>query len=308
MQMLCIMCFSDFALPHAKDDTDLLWFEREDFDIERSDDDDPANEPDNKRKNKKVHHKQPKGFSGENTYPEDLWHILSIFIRPEGVLNFALICKGSLNAVSSIRFWLRLYNIYVQDQEKLPSSLRPDRVDCGPGLRARVVRALFYSFDTLKKRLVRKVKGISCMDGLLYWTCCSMWFRQTTTRKETKIWMFYFRFCQSKTFKFKPERYSKKWLESADFLRDNPEEGLPVLAVSCLNFVSFQPVLGMVLSEGLVGLSQNMKNYRVKLMFHNERTRDQRYRPESGFQVILDPVQDVNVMDWWHPLYPHIDC
>ena len=42
MQMLCIMCFSDFALPHAKDDTDLLWFEREDFDIERSDDDDPA--------------------------------------------------------------------------------------------------------------------------------------------------------------------------------------------------------------------------------------------------------------------------
>ncbi|KXJ22159.1 Transmembrane protein 183 [Exaiptasia diaphana] len=156
--------FTDFAVPHATNDSDLLWFERDDFEIERStgddddDDDDTANDPiiDDKKKNKKVH-KQPKGFSGENIYPEDLWHILSIFIRPEEVLSFALICKGSLNAVSSIRFWLRLYNVYVQDQEKLPSSLRPDRFDCGPGLRSRVVRALFCDFNTFKSRLVRKL-------------------------------------------------------------------------------------------------------------------------------------------------------
>ncbi|XP_031549665.1 transmembrane protein 183-like, partial [Actinia tenebrosa] len=188
--------------------------------------------------------------------------------------------------------------------EKLPEHLQPIRIDCGTGLRTRAVQALFHQYGELKSRLVTVTGVSSCMDALLFHWCSSVWFHQKI-KKDTKIWMFYFKLSSEKTrgSHTNPRRFSKKWLNTVDFLRDNPNDGFIVLAVSCLNFISFQPVIGMVLTEALVGVSQGMKHCRVKLMFHSHR-KDKRYRPESGYQVILDPVQDVRVLKWWHSLYP----
>jgi hypothetical protein len=253
------------------------------------------------RKEKK---KRKKSFSGEFVYPLDLWYILSKFIRPEEILRFSLICKGAFEAVSLFAFWLRMYKIYVAEPERLPENLRPNRIDCRPGFRARVVRALFHQYCGLKSRLLTIVGNSSCIDALFFYYCSSMWFRQTKTKKDTKIWMFYFKLSQKPNgLDTKPRRFSKKWFNTVDFVRDNPDEGFTVLAASCLNFISFRPVLGMVLTEALVGVSQSMKHCRVKLTFHSHR-KDKRYRPESGYQVILDPVQDIRVLNWWHPLYP----
>lgn len=312
-------CCLEYESLREKPD-DLLWHERDDLELDQNstsneESDDSADEKleaakeqeyIQDRKKEKVKRKKvikSISFSGEHVYPLDLWYLLSKFIRPEDVLRFSLICKGAFQAVIFSAFWLHLYNIYVGEPEKLPEHLQPTRIDCGTGLRARVVRALFHQYGELKNRLVTVTGDSSCMDALLFHWCSSVWFRQKM-KKDTKIWMFYFKlFEKTRGLDTKPRRFSKKWFNTVDFVRDNPDEGFTVLAVSCLNFISFQPVIGMVLTEVLVGVSQGMKHCRVKLMFHSHR-KDKRYRPESGYQVILDPVQDVRVLKWWHPLYP----
>jgi hypothetical protein len=47
----------------------------------------------------------------ENTsdYPIDLWYLIAMYISPEDIGKFSLICRDSNHVVNTVCFWIRLF-------------------------------------------------------------------------------------------------------------------------------------------------------------------------------------------------------
>lgn len=301
---------------HEKEDI-VPWYERTDFDseVEDEDEDEDEEKPTEEEKNRSTLTGRKKNVNlkavvnGESsddtvTYPLDVWCLLAQYIGPEHVQSFALICKGARDAINTRTFWLRLYNRHISHHKNLPERLRPERIECRPGLRARIIRALFHGYDPLRTRMTSKFGTVdaSVLESRM---CISMWYKQGICKKQTKkIWVFYFKFSR-KSFGAKrlPIYFSPRWFAQVDDLNYNPEQYNSVLQVNCVNFLPLAPVQGHVLTRALVGISRDMSHNSVKLTFHSPRS-DGRYLKENATSVVLDPVYDVKVLYWWSPGYP----
>lgn len=54
-----------------------------------------------------------------------------------------------------------------------------------------------------------------------------------------------------------------------------------------------------------INVSTDMRHHRVRLLFQDSPLQCGKKKGDhGGLQVVLDPVQSVRVMDWWHPQYP----
>lgn len=54
-----------------------------------------------------------------------------------------------------------------------------------------------------------------------------------------------------------------------------------------------------------INVSTDMRHHRVRLLFHDSPLqRGKKRGDQGGTLVVLDPVQSVRIMDWWHPQYP----
>lgn len=73
----------------------------------------------------------------------------------------------------------------------------------------------------------------------------------------------------------------------------------------CVKFalVMFPWVLSSVF-QFTINVSTDMRHHRVRLIFQDSPLQRKKRGDQSGIQVILDPVQSVKLMDWWHPQYP----
>ncbi|KAE8622933.1 hypothetical protein XENTR_v10005430 [Xenopus tropicalis] len=80
-------------------------------------------------------------------YPIDIWLLLASYIRPEDVMNFALICKNAWIVTCTAAFWIRLYKRYYKMNVYLPVRLLPEcmyKLHC---LRACVIRSLYHMYE-----------------------------------------------------------------------------------------------------------------------------------------------------------------
>lgn len=286
--------------------SDIPWYEKEDWELDElkeefSSEDKGCHTP--SFCDDQVEDKQK---STGAVYPVDLWFVLSCYITPQQVQTFALICQGANAAVSSKKFWIRLYWRHCVDPWSLPDRLHPDRIDSRPGLKSRVIRALFHSYEPLRGRLLHGLWQTEGPDWLQFMHCCSLWFKQILLKKNTKVWAFYFRFMlMADRRQHRPRYLSKEWFEKADFVKANPELNYCMLQVNCLNFVAVpHSVIGQILTGIFINISQNMRHNCVKMVFHKFRN-DGKYHPCDGMIVTLDPAIDYRVMKWWHPSYPH---
>jgi len=296
----------------ADKENTVPWDERTDFDSlsEEEGENEPTLEKKTRSKGSKKNARKKDVANADSsecgfTYPLDVWCLLAQYIRPEHVQSFALICKGARDATNTRTFWLRIYNRYIGQPKKLPERLQPDRIECRPGLRARIVRALFHGYEPLRTRMTSS-SGITDPSVLESRMCISMWYKQAVCKKQNnkKIWVFYFKFSQkSGRPKRKPAYFSPKWLATVDDLNDNPEEYNCILQVNCVSFLPVPPVQGHVLTKALVGISRDMKYSSIKLTCHSPRS-DGRYRKEDGTSVVLDPAYDFKIINWWSPGYP----
>lgn len=90
-----------------------------------------------------------------------------------------------------------------------------------------------------------------------------------------------------------------------ELLHYNPETNSSLLQITAASFVNVPTsIFGMCVTKINVGTSRNMKTHKVKLFFHEYRPRGN-YQDSQATLLTIDPVFDVQYLDWWHSEYPH---
>lgn len=142
----------------------IPWYDRTDFDSSSDEEGELESSADKTMsRSKRSKNKKKNNVTGDESsecgliYPLDVWCLLAKYIRPEHVQKFALICKGARQAVNMRTFWLRLYNRHITQPKKLPERLQPDTIECRPGLRARIIRALFHGYEPFRSQIFHTV-------------------------------------------------------------------------------------------------------------------------------------------------------
>ncbi|ELU05741.1 hypothetical protein CAPTEDRAFT_156087 [Capitella teleta] len=249
-----------------------------------------------KKKRSKLVHSESDG----KIYPADLWHLISDYICPEAVRNFALLCHDSHRVTHSVCFWQRLYKRCYVSGIELPSRLQPQCIRRVHGLRSLVISALYHVYPPFSTRLQSRTPMQADPDQLLGARCLLIWYA-----KVKDLWHFYF--------KFRLPRGRRCWLRSqsaemdllaADDVFYNPEDGCCILQVVLQHFVSLPScVMGQVLVQSSVSVGHAMRYHKLRLLFSTERVHGKGLLG-NGTSICLDPVLNVLVTHWWSPKYP----
>lgn len=93
-------------------------------------------------------------------YCLDVWHHISKFVAPEDIGRFALICRRTAYVTSTMVFWKNIYQTHVLSSPKfaqLPEHFQANEMHHKrKGLRANVIRALFYVYRPFQERLQKQ--------------------------------------------------------------------------------------------------------------------------------------------------------
>lgn len=156
-------------------------------------------------------------------YPEILWYQISKYIKPEDIGNFAGINKTTYAITRQKSFWRTIYKRYCERSPKLPDRLRIENSFKNYGLRQRVIRALYHTYDVFVKKVAQQALHDSKPHELVKRRCVNVWFC-----KGTSHWSIYF-----KLKKLWPmERNGQfDFIEELGRIDANPEENAQVLQV-----------------------------------------------------------------------------
>jgi len=232
-------------------------------------------------------------------YHIDLWFLISSYIRPEDVQAFSCICRSSYLVTHTKKFWLNIYIRFVNGKSNvLPSHLKANAITTNIGLKARVVRSLYFDYEPLKSSVMQITPILEAPSNVENRICKTYWWRQVTSSKRNiKIWMFYFKILpygvkQSNIFK------------QTDLIQFNSEEDASLLRVVSPSYIKLPNPSGLCLTGVNISVSRDMRHHKLKLIFHEYR-HSKRYINSQALNIIIEPVFDVHVLNWWHPDYPH---
>ncbi|KAL1506441.1 hypothetical protein ABEB36_005807 [Hypothenemus hampei] len=235
-----------------------------------------------------------------NNYPLDVWFLISEYICPEDVGIFGAICKTSFEVICSSRFWFNLYRRYYKNIPGLPQNLKPERLVRKYGLKTNVIRALYHMYPQFVNRTLKEEHPASLKN----YQCQLLWFN---LQEKNCIYYFKLKRFNWKSAQSRKESKQVNLLEILEDITANPDEDCRVLKVSCLHFNPVESVVGLTLkSVSLTVSSAPMFLYqRLQLIFSSGIGSSSKLSagPDST-TVILDPVINIKILDWWHPLYP----
>uniref|UniRef100_H3CPA1 Transmembrane protein 183A n=1 Tax=Tetraodon nigroviridis TaxID=99883 RepID=H3CPA1_TETNG len=259
-----------------------------------------------KNKRRKVNVASTESESSEGKeYPVDIWLVLSSYIRPEDVCRFALICRNAWIATCTAVFWTRLYKRHYSVDAELPRHFQPDSIARMRCLRACVIRALFYLYKPFSQR-ISKIPALpeSTPTTLINSKCLLFWVRKVPGTRPEALWEFNFKFLKQDGHKTNCAKSLHMPTQYVD-VHANPDSDCYMLQVTTLNFIFTPVVMGMTLSLFTINVSTDMRHHRVRLLFQDSPLQRGKKRADhGGTQVLLDPVQSVRIIEWWHPQYP----
>lgn len=259
-----------------------------------------------RRRRKKTMSETDVNDRGGLDYPLDIWFLISEYITPEDVGRFAGICKSTYTVVCSAKFWFSLYKRYYKSTPTLPERLQPECMVRLYGLRACVIRSLYYMYPRFRAR--NKVASISKdrPDNLLKRQCTLMWHKKIKNQ-----WLYYFKFKEHYDLSVTHDRrraigHQPDLIEMLEDVSANNEDGCRVLRVTCPHFVSIPLVMGLTLSSVSMRFTEGFRHYIMQMGFGSGLSYTSKTTDGSSYtEFILDPVINYRVLDWWHPLYPH---
>ncbi|RZF36295.1 hypothetical protein LSTR_LSTR006800 [Laodelphax striatellus] len=235
--------------------------------------------------------------NGGRTYPIDIWFILSKYIRPEDVCAFACICKSTHSVVCTVSFWMHLYKSFNSDIRKTPPLLKPERLILNRGLRVCVIRALYVMYKPLVERSKSKMIFEADPRQLIKATMCLLWHEKA----KNNNWIYWFKLRKTDSSYSRTSSIYKNASEKVISVCSNPEEGCKYLKISCPSYNPPPMVLGQTLMSVLLTLDHSLRN-RIQLVFGSGPRNVVDYNSTT---FTLNPVTQIHVLDWWHPLYPY---
>ncbi|XP_061176420.1 transmembrane protein 183-like [Saccostrea echinata] len=245
---------------------------------------------------------------GRRVYPVDMWFTLAAYIDPEAVGKFAAICRDSYLVTRTRQFWRNLYTRFCIDNTDLPDQLQSECLERAQGLRYRVIRSLFWTYPLFVSRTTTNLPFENEPYHLKGNRCLYTWFEPFKN-----VWNF--------SFKFKKERLShlnklttlNKSLPGRVNLYDgycdvygHEEIDCYVLQVTCQNFQRVSSVMGLVLCNVYLKVSQENRFYCLRLHFDSsmKESTNQNRDIVGDTVILLDRVLNLKVFPWWHSKYP----
>lgn len=192
------------------------------------------------------------------------------------------------------------YYRYVPD---VPERLKPACMVWRYELRACVIRSLYHTYFTSGKDIECLSRSSSGPHSLVKRLCCLNWYTSNQNR-----WFFYFKLKDvakvKKLFKLpltnNKDRGQQEFYDMLQDVSANSDENCKVLRVTCMNYSMIPPVDGLFLQKVVVSLAAGFKHHRMQLYFSTSQVS---ITPSQI--VMLNGVVDFQVLDWWHPRYPH---
>ncbi|CAH2260095.1 jg4812 [Pararge aegeria aegeria] len=281
------------------------WEDLHDEDFEILQDEDPEGPKVFVYKKKKNHSKCEIGHNNHVgiVYPEIVWYLISPFIKPEEVGNFAGINRATYSITKRESFWRALYKKYCQNKPNLlPEKFRIENDYRLYGLRQKVIRALYHTYDVFIQKVIRDTAQM--ISGrytrpyeLVGRRCVNVWY----SKEPTQFSLY-----------FKLKKLNHQRVERRDFIEElgridaNPEEDTQILEVTCMSHFDVPPLLGMTLSSVRVTVVQSCRHRRLHLGFSRSHT-SIFLKKDPECSICIGSVMDVLVYDWWDPKYPYFE-
>lgn len=232
-------------------------------------------------------------------FPE-IWILIAQQIRPEDVATFAAICRTTYDITRRAHFWFHMYRKHgprvlrhgAIDGE-LPMRLRPESMVRLGGLRACVIRTLFFTYQPFIARIEIMSRNLDLTSFTRRLKIRQMWCVQV----KDKLWCYYFRL-QAPI----PPQTSNNSKSSSRFkdVLENRDEGCRILSIESPKSVplpqTFDQPQQIYLKTVTYNMSHGLRSYKVNLELVT-------YNGSAFAKVILDPALNIKVWDWWHPAY-----
>ncbi|XP_048727853.2 putative transmembrane protein 183BP isoform X2 [Ostrea edulis] len=294
------------------DAEDVSWFDKDldEFDIDKAAEDSSNQNVEERteikpaRSSRKQMRKRED--SGGHVYPVDLWFTLASYIDPDAVGRFAALCQDSYLVTKTRQFWKNLYTRFCLNSN-LPDELQSECLERAQGLRYRVIRALFWSYPLFVSRTTTNMPFENEPYHLKGNRCLFTW-----CQPYKNVWNF--------SFKLKKERLSHinklttlKTLPGRVNLYDgycdvhgHEEIDCYVLQVTCQNYQSVSSVMGLVMCNVYLKVSQENRFHCLRLHFDTtmKESTNQNRDVVGDTVILLDRVLNLKVFPWWHSKYP----
>lgn len=157
-------------------------------------------------------------------YPEIVWYLVSQYIKPEDIGNFAGINKTTYSITKRESFWRTLYNRHCRNSSKLPERLRIENSYKLYGLRQRVIRALYHTYELFIKKVAKEAIQDSRPHQLVKRVCVDVWYRKGLSNSSV-----FFKF--KKLYPVQRIEREKDMVKELGRIDANPEEDCQVLQV-----------------------------------------------------------------------------
>lgn len=156
-------------------------------------------------------------------YPEIVWYQISKYVKPEDIGNFAGINKTTYAITGQKSFWRAIYKRYCEINPKLPDRLKIENSYKNYGLRQRVIRALYHTYDVFIQEVFQQSFHDCKPHELVRRRCVNVWFCKGAT-----YWSIFFKFKKMQPMVTSGDVDIIKELGRIDA---NPEESSQVLEV-----------------------------------------------------------------------------
>ncbi|XP_071513755.1 putative transmembrane protein 183BP isoform X1 [Panulirus ornatus] len=292
---------------------DMLNMEEEDKPWDEKDDsDDLISDEENCHRHKTGHKKRKSrkiiySDDAESTnYPLDIWFMISEHIQPEDVGRFAGVCQATYSITRTAGFWISLYKRHHKWVIELPENLTFWNMNNVRGLRAAVIRSLFYMYSPFCARIAAEKPLSSVPTHLLRSQCVLQWHSKIGTHHK-----YFFKFIDSNQNRnLKDGRKKLVFVEETHKLVNlNPEDGCFIIEATCNAVCATAMVIGEFLYHAGLGLTTNLCSHRLRLCFvpshllpRSASFTARKYQIPAT-EILLDPVSDVRIYPWWHPQY-----
>ncbi|CAF1972420.1 unnamed protein product [Rotaria magnacalcarata] len=234
-------------------------------------------------------------------YPLDLWFIIAMYIAPEDIGKFSLICRASNHVVNTVYFWMRLFRKHNKTEaNKIGRILVHEHLSI---IRTHVIKSLYQVYPLFQNRLDKTDVIQKDPHFLRLSRCVRIWYSkgsQATSQRDAYNYYFEFRFDNKKSAKQQEIHIQAL----SPFIQTNNQyiidKNSCILHLICSNFVPIGPYMGMILSQITLNISSDYRYHKLKMWFDSSRLCLQTSKKYNNSVVIIDPILCLRVYNWYN--------